>query len=52
MPLSTSDNIWLRRLVLCFYPHVVFLFLGYVCIRNVACNGKKNCAITCVAKAC
>jgi hypothetical protein len=24
MPLSTCDNIWLRRLVLCFYPCVVF----------------------------
>ncbi len=23
-PLSTCDNIWLRRLVLCFYLHVVF----------------------------
>jgi len=23
-PLSTCDNIWLKRLVLCFYSHVVF----------------------------
>ncbi len=26
MPLSTCDNIWSKRLVLCFYLHVVFSF--------------------------
>jgi hypothetical protein len=51
-PFSTYDNIWLRRLVLRLYLRLVFSFLGYVYRKNVAYNGKKNHAITCVVRAC
>jgi hypothetical protein len=30
-------------------PTCCFSFLGYICRRSVACNGKNNYAITCVA---
>jgi len=33
-------------------PTCYFSFLGYICRKSATCNGKKICAITCVAKAC